>query len=380
MTPSKFIQPKYSRLFEVAGLFLRLGLTSFGGPAVHIALMEEETVRRKKWLTREEFLDRLGAANLIPGPSSTELAIHLGYLRAGFPGLLTAGFCFILPAFLLVAALAWAYVRFGTRPEVSGVLYGLKPVVTVVVLQALWKLGRTALKTNYLVVLAFLSSLLIFLQWNALAVLGVAGLIAALPLLNKKNQTLGVAGVLGTGAVATLPAASLPSLFLFFLKVGSVLFGSGYVLLAFLQTDLVDHWHWLTQQQLLDTIAVGQATPGPVFTAATFIGYLLAGFPGAVVATIGIFLPAFVLVGLSGWLVPKIRKTPWAGAALDGVNAASLALMALVTFQMGRASLMDIPTGLIALASAWVVFRTRLNSMWLVAGGAFAGWALTTLH
>ena len=239
MTPSKFIQPKYSRLFEVAGLFLRLGLTSFGGPAVHIALMEEETVRRKKWLTREEFLDRLGAANLIPGPSSTELAIHLGYLRAGFPGLLTAGFCFILPAFLLVAALAWAYVRFGTRPEVSGVLYGLKPVVTVVVLQALWKLGRTALKTNYLVVLAFLSSLLIFLQWNALAVLGVAGLIAALPLLNKKNQTLGVAGVLGTGAVATLPAASLPSLFLFFLKVGSVLFGSGYVLLAFLQTDLV---------------------------------------------------------------------------------------------------------------------------------------------
>lgn len=205
-------------------------------------------------------------------------------------------------------------------------------------------------------------------------------MIAALPLLNKKNQTLGVAGVLGTGAVATLPAASLPSLFLFFLKVGSVLFGSGYVLLAFLQTDLVDHWHWLTQQQLLDTIAVGQATPGPVFTAATFIGYLLAGFPGAVVATVGIFLPAFVLVGLSGCLVPKIRKTPWAGAALDGVNAASLALMALVTFQMGRASVMDIPTGLIALASAWVVFRTRLNSMWLVAGGALAGWALTTLH
>ena len=330
---------------EVAGLFLKLGLTSFGGPAVHIAMMEEETVRRRKWLSRDEFLDRLGASNLIPGPTSTELSMHLGYVRAGVPGLWIAGLCFILPAFLIVSGLAWA-------------LYGVKPVVAVVVAQALWKLGQTALKTKYLVLLAVLSAILVYLQWNALLVLALAGLAATLPRLKGQGKSLGAFGILGTAGSSLIPTVTFSSLFFFFLKVGFVLFGSGYVLLAFLQTDLVDHWHWLTQQQLLDTIAVGQATPGPV------------------IATIGIFLPAFVLVALSGWMVPQIRRHPAVGAALDGINAASLALMALVTFQMGRASLTELPTLLIAGVAAYFVFRTRLNSVWIIAGGALAGWVI----
>jgi chromate transporter len=371
-------------LGELAWLFLRLGATSFGGPAAHIALMEHEVVRRRGWLTQAEFLDLLGATNLIPGPNSTEMAIHVGWHRARWAGLLTAGACFIAPAALIVLAFAWAYVRFGHRPEAAGLLYGVKPVIIAVVVQALWRLGRHVLKSGPLVVVAALSVAFVALGVNELVVLFGAGLLVACL---RRASLLGRGGGGPTGgiaaavplalaqvvvpAVAAVPFGLLP-LFLFFLKVGSVLFGSGYVLLAFLRADLVQRWGWLTEAQLLDAVAVGQFTPGPVFTTATFVGYVLGGLPGAGLATLGIFLPAFALVAASGPLVPRIRRSPAAGAFLDGVNAASLALMAVVTWRLGRAALVDGPTVGLALLAGLLLVRYPLNSAWLVlAGGLF---------
>jgi chromate transporter len=350
-------------LREIAQLFLKLGTIGFGGPAAHIALMEAEVVRKRQWLSHEEFLDLLGATNLIPGPNSTELAIHIGYRRAGFPGLIVAGLCFILPATVIVAAIAWAYVRFGAVPEVTLAFHSVKPVMIAVVLQALWGLSKTALKTPVLIAVGLGSLMLTAAGVHELVVLLIAGVACAL------SRRIGT-------APATVWSVELASLFLFFLKVGSVLFGSGYVLLAFLRADLVERWQWLSEGQLLDAIAVGQVTPGPVFTTATFVGYILAGSPGAVIATIGIFLPAFIFVALSGPLVPRLRKSRIAGAVLDGVNVGSLALMAVVTFQLGRASVVDLPTALLALGGLLGVFVFRLNSAWLVLGAAVVGVAL----
>ena len=347
-------------LSEIAILFLKLGTVGFGGPAAHIALMEAEVVRRRRWLTHEEFLDLVGATNLIPGPNSTEMAIHVGYRKAGFPGLIVAGVCFIIPAAVIVAAIAWAYVRYGTLPQLDFVLRGVKPVIIVVVLQAIWALSRTAIKTTPLAAIAMGSVILITTGVHELLVLLLAGISAV------------VAGRIRPASAGLLSVELLP-IFLFFLKVGSVLFGSGYVLLAFLRSDLVERWQWLSSGQLLDAVTVGQVTPGPVFTTATFIGYLLAGFPGAVVATIGIFLPAFVFVALSGSLVPRIRKSRLASAALDGVNAGSLALMAVVTGQLATTAIVDIPTALLAATAAVAIFVFRLNSVWMVAGAALAG-------
>jgi chromate transporter len=368
---------------ELAWLFLKLGTTAFGGPAAHIAMMEDEVVGRRGWLTHAQFLDLFGATNLIPGPNSTEMAIHIGWARARWAGLLVAGTCFIAPAALIVLALAWAFVRFGTRPEAAGLLFGIKPVIVAVVIQALWRLGRHALKSRTLVAVTTLAVALNTLGVNELVVLFGAGFaVAILQGAHQKGRSTPsllaaspIAFVAPIGGVAGATAApfGLLSLFLFFLKVGSVLFGSGYVLLAFLRADLVVRWGWLTDAQLLDAIAVGQVTPGPVFTTATFIGYVLGGLPGAAVATLGIFLPAFVFVALSGPLVPRLRRSATAGAFLDGVNAGSLALMAVVTWRLGRAALVDPTTIALALASGLLLIRYRINSVWLVLAGGLVG-------
>jgi chromate transporter len=376
----------HTPLGELAALFLRLGATGFGGPAAHIALMENEVVRRRGWLTREQFLDYVGAANLIPGPSSTELAIHIGHARAGWAGLLVAGLSFILPAVLIVGVVAWAYVRYGALPQVEGLLYGIKPVVIAIVALALWGLGRAAVKSATLALVGLAAILALAAGAHELAVLAAAGIGMALVRLVRSPAARAHVALIAAGAglpwgsvaaMAVAPAGAaafgLTTLFLVFAKAGALLFGSGYVLLAFLRADLVERLGWLTEAQLLDAIAIGQVTPGPVFTTATFIGYVLGGVPGAAVATIGIFLPAFVFVALSGPLVPRIRRSPVAGAALDGVNVASLALMAVVSWQLGRASLVDAPTIALALASVVALARYRLNSAWLIAAGAAAG-------
>ena len=374
-------------LRELATFFLRLGTTAFGGPAGHIAMMEDELVRRRKWLSRESFLDLLGASNLIPGPSSSELALHIGYLRAGWRGLLVAGTCFVLPAACIVAALAWAYVRFGKLPVASALLYGVKPVVIAVVLQALWGLARTATKTKFLAAVGLVSLGLSALGLPPILVLAIAGAsvvlgdqairamrrdralsLAALAVLRPSARSAGLA----TAAAVSAPF-TLGSLFLVFLKVGAVVFGSGYVLLAFLRADLVVQRGWLTDSQLVDAVAIGQVTPGPVFTTATFVGYLLDGTWGAVVATIGIFVPAFLFVAASGPFLPRIRKSRVAGAFLDGVNVASLALMAVVTWQLSRASIVDPLTAVLAVASVVALVRFRLQSTWLVLAGGLAG-------
>ncbi|HWN81419.1 MAG TPA: chromate efflux transporter [Candidatus Udaeobacter sp.] len=369
-----------SRLGELARLFLRLGTTAFGGPAAHIAMMDEEVVRRRGWLTREEFLDLLGATHLIPGPNSTEIAIHIGHRRAGWPGLLVAGAAFILPAALLAMALGALYRRAGALPEVQGILYGIKPVIVVVVVQALWALGRTALKSPLLVVLAAGALAASVAGIHELLLLAACGLaVAAARGIFRARLLIGLP--LGQAApTAAATAVGAWPLFLFFLKVGSVLFGSGYVLLAFLRADLVERFHWLTDAQLLDAIAVGQMTPGPVFTTATFVGYILGGPWMALVATIGIFAPAFLFVALSGPLVPRLRRSPAAGAFLDGINAGSLALMAAVTLELAPAALVDLPAIAIALVAGALLFGWRVHSGWLVLGGAVAGAVLTALR
>lgn len=371
-----------SRLRQIAWVFLKLGLVGFGGPAAHIAMMEDEVVRRRGWLSHDRFLDLLGATSLIPGPNSTELAIHVGHERAGWRGLLLAGTCFIAPAFLIVLACGWAYVRFSTLPAAGGVLYGVKPVIIAVVVQALWALGRTATKTRLLATVGILSIALVASGVHELIVIVGAGVLlairASLQVERAAREPRGLVGFLPLagvplGAAAAATPFGLTPLFLFFLKVGSILFGSGYVLLAFLRADLVNRWGWLTEAQLLDAVAVGQVTPGPVFTTATFIGYILGGLPGAVLATVGIFLPSFFFVAVSGPLIPRLRRSGVAGAFLDGVNVASIGLMALVTAQLARAAVVDVPSALLAVTSAALLIRFRMNSAWLVLASALVG-------
>jgi chromate transporter len=372
-------------LASLALAFLKLGTIAFGGPAAHIALMEEEFVRRRGWLTQQEFLDRLGAASLIPGPSSTEMAIFIGYRQRGWPGLIVAGCCFIIPASFLVTAIAAAYVRFGAMPQVGGVLYAVKPVVIAVVLQAFWNLARSAVKTPWLGTIGVGSVIALLFGADNLIVLVCAGIFAAAPQVYKKlirrhavaallswKPSVGVGLLMAAGGASAAPF-TLWRLFLTFLKIGSVLFGSGYVLLAFLRSDFVVRLHWLTERQVLDAVAVGQVTPGPVFTTATFIGYLLGGVPGAIVATVAIFLPGFLLVAASGPLIPRIRRSPVAGAILDGVSVGSLALMGVVTWQLGRTALIDPLTITIACLSALLLFAFRVNAAWLVLVAAVVG-------
>jgi chromate transporter len=370
--------PRWQRLAEVAGLFLKLGVTAFGGPAAHIAMMRHEVVRRRAWLDDQRFLDLLGATNLIPGPNSTEMTIHLGLLRAGWCGLVVGGACFILPAMLIVMALAWGYVRFGTTPAAGWLLYGVKPVVIAIIVQALAGLTPKAV-TGPLIACVGLGTLVLYaLGVNEIVLLATAGIVVMLGHnVQRWQQSRVTSIVLALGGVS-LPALavttfSLPLLFLTFLKIGAVLYGSGYVLLAFLRADFVVRLGWLTDQQLLDAVAIGQVTPGPVFTTATFIGYMLAGVPGALWATLGIFLPSFVFVAVSNPLIPRLRNSPWASGLLDGVNIASLGLMAAVTWQLGRTSLVDPLTVVVALLSAGLLLRYNINATWLIAGGAVVG-------
>jgi chromate transporter len=359
---------------ELALVFLRLGTTAFGGPAAHIAMMENEFVRRLAWLTREEFLDLVGTAGLIPGPSSTEVAIYVGYRRAGWHGLLVAGLCFILPAALMVTAIAWAYTRYGRLPAVGGILYGIKAVIIAVIAQALLSFARTAITSVWLAALGVGAVVASALGASPVLVLLVVGVLSAAPRLRPGARMAALLGPgpLGASVLKAAPVGVL-KLFLVFVKIGSIVFGSGYVLLAFLRADLVEGTHWLTEPQLIDCVAVGQFTPGPVFTTATFIGYVVAGLPGALVATVGIFLPSFLMVAVSGPLIPRLRQSRIAGSFLDGVNAASVALMAFVGVQLGRSAIVDVTTALLAVISAAALFRWRVNSAWLVLGGGFIG-------
>jgi chromate transporter len=368
------------RIKEIAAVFLKLGTTAFGGPAAHIAMMDDEIVKKRKWIEKDKFLDLLGATNLIPGPNSTELAIHLGYERGGWLGLILAGVCFILPAMLIVLGFAVMYVRYGSLPEISNILYGIKPVIIAIVLQALIRLGQTAIKNKTLGIIGSLVIILSFLGVNEILLLVMAGvsILVITNISNRNSSALSFSPIL-LPIMGFIPqqiqikGLSLGSLFLNFLKIGSVLYGSGYVLLAFLEADFVERLNVITSQQLLDAVAVGQFTPGPVFTTATFIGYLIHGTPGAILSTIAIFLPSFVLVGLLNPIIPKLRSSKVISNILDAVNVASWGLMAVVSWKLGLSAIIDIPTALLAIISLIIVFKYKINSAWIVLFGAVAG-------
>ncbi|MDE2958262.1 MAG: chromate efflux transporter [Bacteroidota bacterium] len=366
---------------DLIRLFLKLGFIGFGGPAAAIAMMEDEVVVRRRWLSREHFLDLVGATNLIPGPNSTEMALHIGYERKGYGGLLVAGWCFILPAALMTGVLGWLYMAYGQVPALEPFLAGIKPAVIVIILGALWRLGKTAVRQVSLVPIGAAVAAALLLGVNEVlaliggGLLGLAGLYAwrrrtvimALPLI--------VMGVLQSGQVEY----SLLKLGLFFLKVGSVLYGSGYVLIAFLDGDLVQTYGWLSEQQLLDAVAIGQFTPGPVLTTATFIGVMLGGWQGGLVATVAIFLPSFIFVSILNPLIPRLRKSKITAAFLDAINVSAVALMLVVTVRLGLAVLTGWSPWIVFGLAALATWRFRLHAGWLVAGGAAAGYLLGEL-
>ncbi len=387
-----------SRLKELAQVFLKLGIIGFGGPAAHIAMMEDEVVKRRDWLTREHFLDLIGATNLIPGPNSTEMAIHVGYIYGGWLGLIVSGVCFIFPAVLITTVLAWIYVTYGALPQVSPLLYGIKPAVLAIILNALWRLGKKAVKSRKLSIIALgVVALLLIAKLDEAIALLIGGILGMLWLRSDKNIPPGnqanlLVASLTTGAfgasVAPLSAVkvSLWQLGWFFLKIGSLLFGGGYVLVAFLQGGLVQEYGWLTQQQLLDAIAIGQLTPGPILSTATFVGYIIAGIPGAIISTIGIFLPSFFLTAALNPLVPRLRASKWTAAFLDAVNVSSVALMVVVTLQLGVATLtivkppyIDFWAVLIAIVAGILAIRDQINAAWIVLGAALIGWGASFL-
>ena len=380
-----------TRLGELAALFLKLGAISFGGPAAHIALIEAEVVRKRQWLTRQQFLDMLGAANLIPGPTSTEMAINVGFVRAGWSGLCVAGASFIVPAAVITGVFAWAYVRFGMMPGASSVLAGIKAAVIAVIGIAIWRLGKAAVRNAGLAVLGAVAIAAFFFGLNPIAILLGGGLVGMLvrravsvrtsrasmwaPALLRRAGWRSL-GVMAVTSGAVIPEATRPSVVriaLFFLKVGAVLYGGGYVLLAFLEQGLVHQHAWLTRQQLLDAVAIGQFTPGPVLSTATFIGYMLGGVPGAAVATVAIFLPSFFYVALLAPVLFRLRKSAWMAAFLDAVNVCAVALMAGVTFKLAADALQGWPTWLIAAAALGVLLRWKVNPAWVVLVGGVAG-------
>lgn len=373
---------RHRRYREIATVFLRLGIVAFGGPAAHIAMMEEELVQKRKWVAREQFMDFLGATNLIPGPNSTEMALHLGFTRGGLAGLVISGVCFILPAALSVLVLAVLYARHGQVRELTGVMDGIKPVVMAVILQALLRLGKTVIKGPLALGAAVLAVGLNLLGISEIPLLLLAG--AIVMLVENRSHLSGRLAAVPLMSPLVPPAAGLSmgtsaasigtaGLFFTFFKIGSFLYGSGYVLLAFLESEFVTRLGVLTNQQLLDAVAVGQFTPGPVFTTATFIGYLLGGYGGATAATAGIFLPSFVLVFFLNPIIPRLRASKWFSAALDGVNAASLALMAVVSVKLGISSVTGWFTAALAALSLLALLRFRINSFYLILAGGLLG-------
>jgi chromate transporter len=373
-------------LREVALLFLRLGTISFGGPAAHIAMMEDEVVKRRKWITHEYFLDLLGATNIIPGPNSTEMGIHIGYVRAGWKGLVLAGVCFIFPAVAISLVFAHLYVLYGSVPQIGAFTWGIRSAVIAIILSAVIRLGKPQVKNRFILIVSVVVCILNFLKVDAIALLCGAGIFGLLwgnrnrlkehplpILLTIVFPTLIVSVLSKTPELAAIPP-TVSALGLFFLKIGSILYGSGYVLAAFLQGGLVDARHWLTQTQLLDAIAVGQFTPGPVLSTATFIGYLVLGFPGAAVSTVGIFLPSFIYVLAISPFVPKLRKSAMTAGFLDGVNAASLGLMLSVCAILGISTLVNPGSWIIFVAAAVAVLQRNLHAAWIVLGAAVLGW------
>lgn len=368
------------RLKELAQLFLKLGFIGFGGPAAHIAMMQKEVVVKRKWLDEQHFLDLLGATHLIPGPNSTEMAIHIGHERAGVKGLIVSGLCFILPAVFLTAGFAWLYKEYGQLPEIQPFLYGIKPAIIAIILGAIFPLAKKSFKTVQLAVIGLLVLILSLLHYNEIALLFGAGFVS-LFWFSIKNKTTTNKNWLPLGTLAlsqsTLIAASNWNLFLIFLKIGSILYGSGYVLFAFLDAELVAKG-LLTRTQLIDAIAVGQFTPGPVFSSVTFVGYQINGFSGALVSTLAIFLPSFVFVALLNPLVKKLRNSKSFSVFLDAVNVASVAIIIAVCIQMGTETITDWRSILIAVMSIFIAFNYKnINSAFLVIGGAFVGYLLT---
>lgn len=388
-----------THLKELAGVFFKLGIIGFGGPAAHIAMMEHEVVSKKKWMSREHFLDLIGATNLIPGPNSTEMAMHCGYHRAGLPGMIVAGMGFIIPATLITGAIAWFYQRYGTIPDIKPFWYGIRPAVLAIIINAVYRFGKKALKNWQLGIigaavmvasLAGMSEVLILLAFGLLGMFwlflvqnksGMKESLFPLLLLSGKPghlKTAITATALTTGHVAG--NVSLVKLFLVFLKIGSVFFGSGYVLIAYLHDELIDRLGWLTQQQLVDAIAVGQFTPGPVSSAVTFVGYQIIGIKGAILATVGMFLPSFFFVAMLNPFIPKMRTSKWLSYFLDSVNIGAVAIMAVAVIQLARVSLINWQTWLIALVSVAVIFvLKRVHSLWVVIGSSMAGYLLTLI-
>jgi len=363
------------RLRELGVVFGTLGVIGFGGPAAHIALMRREVVVRRRWLSDEQLVDLIGITNLIPGPNSTEMAMHVGRVRAGGPGLVVAGLAFIVPAAAIVLALAWAYVSYGTTPTGEALLYGIKPVVVVIVVAALHAFARTALSGPLRIAVAVAVATLWSLGVNELVLLAGGAVAIAVVRLGTRHPWAAIGVVMPVAGLTAAASVNMLTLGAVFLKAGALLYGSGYVLLAFLRGDLVDRLGWLTDAQLLDAVAIGQVTPGPLFTTATFVGYVLAGIPGALVATVAIFLPAFVFVAAIGPIADRIRDRPLTAALLDGVNAAAIGLMAAVTVQLGASAIRDPVTVVLALGTAAALWSGRIPSIVLVAAGAAVGLA-----
>lgn len=355
---------KKNRLYEIFKVFFRLGFTAFGGPAAHIGMMDEEVIEKRKWISREKFMDLIGATNLIPGPNSTELAIFLGLERGGPLGLLIAGVSFIFPAMIIILIFAIIYVKFGTIPQVSSILYGIKPVIMAIIIQALYRLGKSVIKNKISVLLALGILGLYFLGITEILLLAIS---AVLMLIIRSFKSI-------KQRFYSISLIPLSLVFLIFLKIGSVLYGSGYVLLAFLEAEFIEKYGLLTMEQLLDAIAIGQFTPGPVFTTATFIGYILRGIPGAVLATMGIFIPSFLVVLAINPIIPKLRKSKIMSSMLDGVNIGSLVLMTIVSLKLGQASLKDPVTIVMFILSFLVLMKYKINSAWLIIGGGAIGW------
>ncbi len=368
-------------LKEVALFFLWMGATAFGGPAAYIAMMQRETVRNRHWLDDQSFLDMVGATNLIPGPNATEMALYLGLVRAGWLGYVISGALFIIPGMLATLALAWVYVTYGSLSQVGWVLYGVKPIVIAIIVQALWDLGRKGIKDALTAVIGIAVVTFYLLGFNEIVLLFAGAAVVLLfrfvPRLLKGEASISSLLPIAGMPVPLLSAGAVPfsqtTLFLTFFKIGAVIYGSGYVLYAFFNSEFVIRLGWLNHQQLLDSIAVGQITPGPVATSATFVGYLMGGWPSGLLATLAFFLPSFVFVALISRFVPLLRKKWWSGAFLDGVNVSALGLMAGVTWTLGRAGVVDWFTIALAVVALILVFRFKVNSAWLVVGGGVLG-------